>query len=123
ECAIHYCVRTGSLNSPNMTTVKRPPFMRVPETFNMQNITFYKRKIVDNEKPMENLSKAENRSMQSSELPSSTIAGIVLGVLLGCASIAVLIFVVVKKRLSRRTTLYTRISEESHVLHGADVST
>uniref|UniRef100_A0A2C9LVF4 MACPF domain-containing protein n=1 Tax=Biomphalaria glabrata TaxID=6526 RepID=A0A2C9LVF4_BIOGL len=121
-CAIHYCVRTGSLNSPNITTVKRPPFMRVPKTFNMQNITFYKRKIVENEKSMEHLTKAENRSMQYSELPSSAIAGIVLGVLLGCACIAVFIFVV-KKRLSRRTTLYRRISEESPVLHGADVST
>ncbi|KAI8771892.1 macrophage-expressed gene 1 protein, partial [Biomphalaria glabrata] len=121
-CAIHYCVRTGSLNSPNITTVKRPPFMRVPKTFNMQNITFYKRKIVENEKSMEHLTKAENRSMQYSELPSSAIAGIVLGVLLGCAFIAVFIFVV-KKRLSRRTTLYRRISEESPVLHGADVST
>ncbi|KAK6993902.1 macrophage-expressed 1 protein [Biomphalaria glabrata] len=122
-CAIHYCVRTGSLNSPNITTVKRPPFMRVPETFNMQNITFYKRKIVENEKSMENLTKAEHRSIQYSELPSSAIAGIVLGVLLGCAGIAVFIFVVVKKRLLRRTTLYRRLSEESAVLYGSDMST
>ncbi|KAH9492038.1 Macrophage-expressed protein 1 protein, partial [Bulinus truncatus] len=125
-CSLHYCVRTGSMKSPDITPIRRPPFMKKPTTVTIdkESIPIYN---VETKSWMK-VSEAQKNfvsSKTSAELPTTTIAGIVTGVVIGCFGLAVMLVIIVKKNKVRRTGVYRRLTEEtndSRVHYGSDMT-